>query len=83
MYQWTVLLEWNAGMEYWNGLNCYKYLIQYRAEARLQSHGLDLCADCLLSNSRLDPGTIMASSNMGIILVAIAKHHCLLTGVAM
>jgi len=45
----TVLLEWNAGMEYWNGLNCYKYLIQYRTDARLQSHGLDSCADCLLS----------------------------------
>ena len=29
------------------------------------------------------PRTLMPSSHIGIILVAIAKHHCLLTGVAM
>jgi len=34
MNQWTVPLEWNTGIEYWHGLNCYKYLIQYRTEAR-------------------------------------------------
>jgi len=34
MNQCTVPLEWNTGMEYWNGLNCYKCLIQYRTGAR-------------------------------------------------
>ena len=24
MNQWTVPLEWNTELEYWNGLNCYK-----------------------------------------------------------
>ena len=22
--RWTGLLDWNTGLEYWNGLNCYK-----------------------------------------------------------
>jgi len=38
--QWTVPLEWNTGMEYWNGLNCYKCLIQYRTEARTYKYVL-------------------------------------------
>jgi len=24
--QWTGLLDYNTGLEYWNGLNCYKKL---------------------------------------------------------
>jgi len=26
MNQWTVQLEWNTGMQYWNSLNCYEML---------------------------------------------------------
>ena len=28
MNQWTVPLEWNTGMEYWNSLNYYKCAFQ-------------------------------------------------------
>jgi len=30
-----------------------------------------------VTNSRLDPHTFMPSSHIGIVLAAIAKHHCL------
>ena len=28
MNQWTVPLDWNSGMEYWNSLNCNKMLLE-------------------------------------------------------
>jgi len=34
MNQWTVPLDWNTVIEYWNSQNCCKCLIQYRIEAR-------------------------------------------------